>query len=166
LISPAGQFQRARTRKPQLIAIATLACDIVSKEWQPADLFEVLCSDHARRILIAAEDEPRSAQDLAEHCETSLPTIYRRVNALVEYDLLEESLAIDPSGNHYKTYETNFEQVRFAIEQGGFAAAVDLKRDLVDRFGALWEDLEAKSREDTDSSDYSLADDTDEGSPY
>lgn len=135
----------------------------MSKEWQPEELFDVLCSGHSREILVAAELEPRSAQDFAEYCNTSLPTIYRRVNALVEYDLLEENLQLDPSGNHYKTYETNFEQVRFAIEreQKRFTADVDLKRDLVDRFGALWEDLERKSR-----SDRSPRDESDEGEVY
>ena len=143
----------------------------VSKEWQSEELFDVLCSDHARRILVAAELEPRSAQDLAEYCDTSLPTVYRRVNALVEYDLLEESLAIDPAGNHYKTYETNFEQVRFAIarERERFTADVDLKRDLVDRFDALWEDLERKSRGDREPSDpagRSLGDEPDNEDAY
>ena len=140
----------------------------MSKEWQPEELFDVLCSGHAREILVAAELEPRSAQDLAEYCDTSLPTVYRRVNALVEYDLLEESLAIDPAGNHYKTYETNFERVGFAIERERerFAADVDLKRDLVDRFGALWRDLERKSRDDGDLSDRSIGDEPDNREAY
>lgn len=140
----------------------------VSKEWQPEELFDVLCSGYSREILVAAELEPRSAQDLAEYCDTSLPTVYRRVNALVEYDLLEENLSIDPAGNHYKTYETNFERMQFAIERDreGFAANVELKRDLVDRFGALWRDLEAKSRDDGDPSDRSLGDEPDEEGAY
>ena len=117
----------------------------MSKQWQPEALFDVLCSDRARRILVAAEREPRSASELAEVCDTSLPTIYRRVEALVEHDLLEEDLRIDPSGNHYNVYAANFEGVRFAVESERFTVDVELKRDLVDRFGALWGDLETGS---------------------
>ena len=109
----------------------------MSEQWQPEALFDVLCSDYARRILVAAEREPRSASELAEGCNTSLPTIYRRVEAVVEHDLLEEELRIDPSGNHYSVYATNFEGVRFAVESKRFTVDVELKRDLVDRFGSL-----------------------------
>lgn len=48
----------------------------MSEARDPDAVFEALCSNHAREILVAAEDEPRSAQSLAERCGTSLPTVY------------------------------------------------------------------------------------------
>lgn len=138
----------------------------MSKQWQPDDLFDVLCSDHARRILVAAERKARSASELAEYCDSSLPTIYRRVEALVEHDLLEEDLRIDPSGNHYSVYATNFEAVRFAVDSERFTVDVELKRDLVDRFGALWGDLETGSRDDREPPDRWGNDDADEGGTH
>lgn len=106
----------------------------------------MFCSDHARRILVTAYSNPRSVRELAEECETSLPTAYRRVNALVEYDLLEEDLQLDPDGNHYKTYKTALDRVQFAVESEQFTVDIDLRRDIVDQFGALWQDLETSSR--------------------
>jgi DNA-binding IclR family transcriptional regulator len=113
----------------------------VSEERDPDVVFEALCSNHAREILVAAEDEPRSARSLAERCGTSLPTVYRRVNALVEQDLLEEVVRVADDGNHYTLYVSNLETIRLDVERTGFSATVRLKRDIVDRFGAFWRDL-------------------------
>lgn len=121
----------------------------MSEERDPDEVFEVLCSDHSREILVAASSEPCSAQDLAEHCEISLPTVYRRVNNLVEQDLLEEQLRVDPEGNHYHLYISNFNAVQFEIEERRFVANLRLKRDVIDRFGELWRGLGAYSDENT-----------------
>lgn len=94
-----------------------------------------------------------SAQDLADACDTSLPTIYRRVNALLEYDLLQEETQIDEDGNHYKTFETNLERIVFEINDGGVDIDIELRKDLVDQFDEFWRDLEdADSNVDTDRS--------------
>ncbi|MDX1748356.1 MAG: helix-turn-helix domain-containing protein [Halobacteriales archaeon] len=61
----------------------------MSKEWDPETIFDVLGSEHARSILTVSSQEPMDAEALAEACDTSLPTVYRRVNALQEYDLLD-----------------------------------------------------------------------------
>lgn len=113
----------------------------MSEERDPDAVFEALCSNYAREILVAAEDEPRSAQHLAEQCDTSLPTVYRRVNALVEQNLLEEVTRIAADGNHYTLYVSNLETVRLDVERTGFSATVRLKHDIVDRFGEFWRDL-------------------------
>lgn len=84
------------------------------------------------------------------------------MNALVEYDLLEENLRLDPAGNHYRTSKTNFEWIRFAIDRDRFTADVDLKRDLVDRFGAFWENLETGSRSSREPSDRSTRNEFDD----
>ena len=67
--------------------------------------------------------------------------VHRRVNALVEQDLLEEVVRVADDGNHYTLYVSNLETVRLDIERTGFSATVRLKRDIVDRFGAFWRDL-------------------------
>lgn len=113
-------------------------------------MFDALCSDHAREILIATHSEPRSAEELADHCDISLPTVYRRVNTLVERDLLEENLQADPAGNHYTLYVSTLDSLRFDLETAGFAASVRFRRDIVDRFGEFWRDLGAHSSSETD----------------
>lgn len=117
----------------------------MSKEWEPETVFDVLGSEHARQILALASLEPMSAEDLADHCETSLPTVYRRVNALLEYDLLREETQIDEDGNHFKLFETNLERICFEIEEGGFNIDITLRRDLTDQFDEFWEGLRTGS---------------------
>lgn len=114
----------------------------MSKEWEPETIFDVLGSERARRILSIASVRPVSANELASAIDTSLPTVYRRVNALVDYDLLKEETTIDDEGNHYKTYETNLQRVCFEVDDGGFTVDIQLRRDMVDRFEAFWSDLE------------------------
>jgi len=120
----------------------------VGKEWDPETIFDVLGSERARRILALASVQPVSADRIAEHTDMSLPTIYRRVNALEEYDLLEADTRIDTDGNHYKTFETNLERVCFEIEDGGFDVDIRLRRDMVDQFEEFWGDLESSARSD------------------
>lgn len=105
---------------------------VANRDWNPETIFDVLGSELARRILALAAIRPFSAEEFAEHCDTSKPTVYRRLNVLHEYDLLVERRAIDDEGNHYKTYETALESIRFAVEEGRFAVDVELTRDLVD----------------------------------
>jgi DNA-binding IclR family transcriptional regulator len=121
----------------------------VSEKRDPDAMFAALCSDDAREILVAAHAEPRSAEEFAEHCDVSLPTVYRRVNTLVEQDLLRENVQIDPDGNHYTLYVSNLDSLEFVLEAAGFVASVRLRRDIVDRFGEFWRDLGAHSTRDT-----------------
>ena len=113
-------------------------------------MFEALCSDHARDILTAAYSEPQSAEELADYCDVSLPTVYRHVNALVDRDLLEETLRADPDGNHYTLYVSNFDSLEFELETAGFVASVRFRGDIIDRFGEFWRGLGGHSTEGTD----------------
>jgi hypothetical protein len=64
----------------------------VSKAWDPDDIFDVLASEDVRRILVATSVRPMSAKELADICDRSLATIYRRIQAMEDYDLLSEEL--------------------------------------------------------------------------
>lgn len=119
----------------------------MDEAWEPETVFDVLASEEARQILALSGEEPRSAEELAEHTGASLPTIYRRVNALVDLDLLSEETRIDPEGNHYKTFETDVERISLEIGDGDLDVEVERPRDVVDRFGAFWQDLERLSGE-------------------
>lgn len=104
-------------------------------------MFDVLESDVARRILVSASDGPMSADELAETCDTSLPTIYRRVNVLEEYDFLTEDRELDAEGNHYKTFETAVERIAFDIDADGFAVDIERRSGVVDQFEEFWTEL-------------------------
>lgn len=124
-----------------------------SKEWEPETIFDVLASDSARQILALASIRPMSAEELSDHCEGSLPTVYRRVNALLEYDLLEEDLEVETDGTQYKVFETNLDRICFEIEEGSVEVDIQLRRDVVDQFTDFWQDFEPSSTEHTDTHD-------------
>lgn len=125
-------------QSPALFRTDTVWWSIVSTEWDPKTVFDVLGNEHARQILALASVEPVSADDLADHTDASQPTVYRRVNVLQEYDMLREETQLDEEGNHYKTYRTTLEEVRFGVENGGFTVDIELRQEVVERFSEVW----------------------------
>lgn len=117
------------------------------KEWEPSDVFDVFGDALARRILVLASDRPLSADDLAQQLEVSRPTIYRRVNALIDYDLLRESEQIDVKGNNYQSFETTLQRVTFEIDNGGYNIDLTMRQSLAEQFDSFWTGLEASSSE-------------------
>lgn len=111
------------------------------KEWDPANVFDLFGDDLTRQILVLASERPLSAEELATHLDSSLPTVYRRVNALREYDLVKEHQQIGADGNHYKTIETTLSRISLEIEDGGYNVDIEMRRSLVDQFGEFWSDL-------------------------
>jgi predicted ArsR family transcriptional regulator len=119
----------------------------VSKEWEPENVFDVLGSEIARQILALASHQPLSATTLAEHCDVSEPTIYRRIHALQEYDMLDEQMEIDDDGHHYKRFRTNLKEARFRVEDGQFSIDIQLEKDYSDKFTDFWNDLEKGAKD-------------------
>jgi predicted ArsR family transcriptional regulator len=111
------------------------------KEWDPLDVFDLFGDGLTRRILVLASEHPMSADELARSLDTSHPTIYRRLNALIEYDLVTEHQQIDAEGNHYKMFETTLNRIAFEIDDGGYNIDIKLRQNLVDQFDDLWSDL-------------------------
>jgi predicted HTH transcriptional regulator len=109
---------------------------------EPTDVLDALTHEDSHRILAAASRTAMSAQELADDCDISLPTVYRRVNELVEREFLDVQMQPRDDGNHHRTFETNVERIRIVIENGAFYTDVKLREDIVDRFGNLWRDLE------------------------
>ncbi|MDY6819215.1 MAG: helix-turn-helix domain-containing protein [Halobacteriales archaeon] len=112
-----------------------------SKEWHPDSIFALLTDEIARDILPAVYDEPASASELADQLDVSLPTIYRRINALTEYDLLTRQLATDPAGNQYHQYKTTLHQCILTVEDGEVQIQLKGRSDIAAQFETLWTDL-------------------------
>lgn len=125
----------------------------MSKEWNPSSIFDVLASEHARKILVATSVRPVSAQELKEICETSLPTIYRRVNALTAYDLLSEQPKIKSDGTQYNTYTSDLKEINIRVEDGELTVDIELQKDSVDQFSELISDLEKGQRQSASERD-------------
>lgn len=121
---------------------------MAEKEWSPSNVFDVFGDDLSRRILVLASERPLPADELVEMLDVSRPTVYRRVNALIEQDLVVERQQVDADGHHYKTFETTLERISFEIDDGGCNIDIRMRRSLVDQFDALWLDLEEASPEE------------------
>ena len=106
------------------------------------EVLSLLDDEYARTILIETSKEPMSADALAERCDASPPTIYRRIERLAEHDLVASEQQLDPDGHHYKTYEARLDRVSVELEDGRLD--VDVRRadeSAADRFTRLYEEL-------------------------
>ena len=125
----------------------------MSKAWDPNDIFDVLASKDVRQILVATSVRPMSAKELADICDRSLATIYRRIQAMEDYDLLSEELTRDPDGTQYNEYRSDLNEITISVDEGQLNVNIDIERDTVDQFAELIEDLEAAGRQDDAESD-------------
>ncbi len=105
------------------------------------DILDTIGDRHARTVLAAISREARSAKELAEECELSLPTIYRRLELLQEHDLIVEQTAVAKDGNHYKIYECNFDSTVIQLDDDEYKVRIYRRENLPDRFSQLWDDL-------------------------
>ncbi|WP_267641649.1 ArsR/SmtB family transcription factor [Haloarchaeobius amylolyticus] len=109
---------------------------------QDADaVLELLGDEYVRDILAATSERPHSARELGEVCGSSRSTVYRRVDDLLEHDLLVEGTRIDDDGSHVNVYEAALEGLELELDDGHFAIDLDVKEDAAWRFTRLWEDI-------------------------
>ena len=107
----------------------------------PDAVFELAADNTARRILSTASEGPVSASELADRCGVSKPTVYRRVETLRDHGLVKADLRVSTDGNHHEMFETTVKRVCLEFDSG-LSVSVRIDRDFVDKFAALWEDLE------------------------
>lgn len=79
---------------------------------------------YAREILVETSVEPLSGVELAQRCDASEPTVYRRIDRLCDHGLLEGTQVIDPDGNHFKRYEADLAHVCIDLDGGEFSVTV------------------------------------------
>ncbi|USZ67660.1 helix-turn-helix domain-containing protein [Halorussus salilacus] len=102
-------------------------------------VFDLLDDEYARDILAETYEEPMSAEALADACDASPSTIYRRIERLRDQRLLADDQRLDPDGNHYKVYTANLQRVTVELTADGFELDVDREEDPADRFTRLYE---------------------------
>lgn len=117
----------------------------------PGELFDLLSDEYARDILAATSVRPMSASELADECDMSEPTVYRRVEWLRDHDLIEERTRIETGGNNYNVFAATLSGISVELEDGTFEAAVERTapeefpgqgaEDTADRFKEMWENL-------------------------
>ncbi|MFB6106279.1 MAG: helix-turn-helix domain-containing protein [Halobacteriaceae archaeon] len=97
----------ARTRRPDR------APDI-----DPATLIDLLDNESTRRILSALGTDPLTARELASRTDLPLSTLYRRLGELKTTCLVEESLRLNPGGQHAAQYARGPCDVVITIDDG------------------------------------------------
>jgi predicted transcriptional regulator len=117
---------------------------VVDDDRSIEEIMDTIGDQHARRVLAAISGEPKPAKQLAEECDLSLPTVYRRIEMLDEYDLVTDRTLIAEDGNHYKVYESNFESTVISLQDDEYKVQIYRDENLPDRFSQLWDDLHAE----------------------
>jgi predicted transcriptional regulator len=123
----------------------------VSKAWDPDDIFDVLASEDVRQILVATNVRSMSVKELADICDRSLATIYRRIQAMENYNLVSEEITRDADGTQYSEYKSELNEITISVEEGQLDININIEKDTVDQFAELIEDLEQSQKQDDQS---------------
>jgi len=118
---------------------ARMTDDAVSEDADLADVVTLLDDEHVRSILVATSAEPLSAKELGERCDLSVSSIYRRVDELREFDLLEELTRPRRDGHHETVYVSAFDRFELAIQDGELDWTVArASGDVADELSRMW----------------------------
>ncbi|RXK49033.1 winged helix-turn-helix domain-containing protein [Halorientalis pallida] len=110
------------------------------------DVLAVLDDEYATDILVETSAEPRSARRLAELCDASRSTVYRRIERLQAHDLLETRQQLDPEGHHREVYAARLQRVTVELTDDGLDVSVDrAEEDAASRFTRLYEEFTGES---------------------
>jgi DNA-binding transcriptional ArsR family regulator len=103
------------------------------------ELAELLADEQAREILAATSVEPLSKSELAERCDSSLPTVTRRTDRLTAVGLLREETRLRGDGHHDAVYVAQLDRFELRLRDGQFEHDLDrVDRDLTDELARVW----------------------------
>ena len=95
--------------------------------------------EHVRTILAATSAEPLSAVALSERCGVSTSAVYRRVDRLVDADLLDERTRPRSDGHHDTVYVAALERFELRVADGDIDWTIDrADPDVADELTRLW----------------------------
>ncbi|MFQ3320384.1 MAG: two-component system response regulator AdeR [Natronomonas sp.] len=89
------------------------------------DVLDALGDPKTRRCCYALAETPKSARELADETGYSLPTVYRRLNALQQAGIIESRTRLDPDGDHHDTFIAVTTRIQIDLEDG---VRVDIDR--------------------------------------
>lgn len=87
-------------------------------------LLDTLGNSTSRTILKETTDTARTIDELLETCEMSQTTIYRRVNELLDLNLLEESVHFAEGNQQQRQFRTTGNEITLRIGPEGFEAHI------------------------------------------
>jgi DNA-binding transcriptional ArsR family regulator len=104
-------------------------------------LFRALDDETSRAILVQTSSQSRSAAELAEITGVDSSTIYRHAEELTDNDLLQETIEIDPGGDHHKVYRASIRRIEVEIVDEQLTYHVEWREDGADRLTRIWEGI-------------------------
>ncbi len=87
---------------------------------------DVLSDEYACRLLAALEEGPRGARSLAESCDMSRATAYRRLERLESLGFVTTEMAYDADGHHRKRFRLTLEELHLEVGTDGVDGSVSL----------------------------------------
>ncbi len=82
------------------------------------ELLAVLAEEYTEEILAALGEESAPAREIAENAGVSRPTVYRRLNRLVEVGAVETTMVPSPGGQRRKAYRLVLDEIEFSVVSG------------------------------------------------
>ncbi|KAB1196707.1 MULTISPECIES: winged helix-turn-helix domain-containing protein [Haloferax] len=95
------------------------------------ELLDILGDTESRVLLVALCRKSQSAKELGETADLSLPTVYRRLDRLVEFDLVTSATEVRADGTHYRQYECTFDETTVSLSPEGFHVELSVDDDTV-----------------------------------
>jgi DNA-binding transcriptional ArsR family regulator len=90
-------------------------------------MLQILEDSSNRAILEATSEEPKSARELSECCDLALSTTYRKLNRLVDANLLEERRQIRSPGQHLTVFALRAADIQIHVSPGAdFSIAISV----------------------------------------
>jgi len=83
------------------------------------EVLSLLADDYVQSILDTLTDGEKTATEIADRCEASTVTIYRRLNRLEAAGLVTTTTQIAADGNHCTTYCARSASVAISISEAG-----------------------------------------------
>lgn len=81
------------------------------------EIIDALRDRYTRKILYELADENLTGSEIHERVGFSKTTVYRRLDALEELNVVSTTLRIDPDGHHANVYILECEEIQFDMDE-------------------------------------------------
>jgi DNA-binding HxlR family transcriptional regulator len=91
------------------------------------EILSLLADDYVRSILDALTDGPKPATEIADRCDASTVTIYRRLDRLETAGLVAVETQVAPDGNHRAQYRARPASIAVSISEAGLTGELTVE---------------------------------------
>jgi len=93
------------------------------------EILSLLADDYVQSILDALRAAPKPATEIADDCEMSTVTVYRRLDRLETVGLVTATTQVAADGNHRATYRARQVSVDVSLTEDGLTGEVTIPAD-------------------------------------